>query len=78
MQSPDRSNIDGFEARVDYTTTRSPNWTTVRQLKWTPIYKALIKQQMRSLDRPYVYTEVLINYLRIQASVVHAVEDTLS
>ena len=33
---------------------------------------------MRSLDRPYVYTEVLINCLRMQASVVHAAEDTLS
>ena len=63
---------------IEYTTTRSHNWTTVRQLDWTPIYKALIKQQMRSLDRPYVYTEVLINCLRIQASVIYAAKDTLS
>ena len=68
MQSPDRSNVDGFEALVDYTTTRSPDWTTVRQLDWTPICKALIEQQMRSLDRPYVYKEVLINCLWMQAS----------
>ena len=63
---------------MEYTTTRSPDQTTVRQLNWTPIYEALVKQQMRSLDRPYIYTEVLINCLRMQASVVYAAEDTLS
>ena len=67
MQSPDRSNVNGFKALVNYTTTRSPDWTTVRQLDWTPICKALIEQQMRSLDRPYIYTEVLINCLQMQA-----------
>ena len=63
---------------MDHTTTRSPDWITVRQLNWTPIYEALVEQQMRSPDRPYVYTEVLTNCLRMQASVVRAVEDTLS
>ena len=57
---------------------QSLDWATVQQLDWTPIYEALIEQQMRSLDRPYVYTEVLINCLRMQASVVYAAEDTLS
>ena len=33
---------------------------------------------MLSPDRPYVYTEVLTEHLRMQASVVHAAEDTLS
>ena len=33
---------------------------------------------MRSLDRLYVYTEVLINCLRMQALVVYAAEDALS
>ena len=33
---------------------------------------------MRSLDQPYVYTEVLTNCLRMQALVVHAAKDTLS
>ena len=33
---------------------------------------------MQSLDQLYIYTEVLINCLRMQASVVRAAEDTLS
>ena len=41
----------------------------MQSLNWTT---------MRSLNRPYVYTEVLINCLRIQASVVYAAEDTLN
>jgi hypothetical protein len=38
--------------------------------------RALIeRRQLRGLDRSYVYTEVLINCLRMQASVVYTAED---
>ena len=30
------------------------------------MYEALVERQMRSLDRPYVYTEVSINRLQMQ------------
>ena len=33
---------------------------------------------MQSLNQPYVYTEVLINYLQMQALVIYAAKDTLS
>jgi len=63
------SHTESYMESTDMGHTGTEPWLDNSTVAWldADICEALIERQMRSLDRSYVYTEVLINLLRMQS-----------